>query len=138
MNSIDGINEKIEKITYDLEITVDRYKFKIDKEGKITSIGKNEKDNEQNSNIVLSYDFKSNSKNQDKEKLDKILDCTGNNNNKTILYNIELNEKQDGIEFNGTDSYVQLDLKQALTFPMTIETTISCTEKKNEVIYLEP
>ena len=38
LNSIDGINEKIEKITYDLEITVDGYKFKIDKEGKIVTV----------------------------------------------------------------------------------------------------
>ena|GEM_PF-3231634 len=139
LNSIDGINEKIEKITYDLEITVDGYKFKIDKEGKITSIGRNEGDNEQNPNVVLNYDFKSNSKNQDKEKLDKILDCTGNNN-KTILYNIELNEKQNGIEFNGTDSYVQLDLKQDLSFPLTVETTI-LPEKQNsdnQIIFMEP
>ena len=45
LNKIEGINPKIEEVTYDLNITVDGYKFIISESGQVKSIGE-EKENE--------------------------------------------------------------------------------------------
>ena len=134
MNSIEGIKNPIDDIKWDIVINIDGYTFKIDEKGKITYI--NSLDNEENTDKIVDFNFKNSPQNINKAKINKLQDKINNNN--ATLYNINLNKNKKGLEFNGNNSYGEINLNQKLTFPITIETTISCSEKTNGLIFLDP
>ena len=134
LNSIEGIKNPIDDIKWDIVINIDGYTFKIDEKGKITYI--NSLDNEENTDKIVDFNFKNSPQNINKAKINKLQDKINNNN--ATLYNINLNKNKKGLEFNGNNSYGEINLNQKLTFPITIETTISCSEKTNGLIFLDP
>ena len=84
--------------------------------------------------LILEYDIKTNHY----EIVPNIAKDMSNNENDAVFTNAKYNEGRNGVIFDGTSTYAQLSLKQNLTFPMTIETTIACTEAQTSLIYLEP
>ena len=61
LNKIEGINPKVEIVTYDLTVTVDGYKFLITESGQVTNVDKsedeedNQKHEEKNSLVLLEH-----------------------------------------------------------------------------------
>ena len=138
LNKIDGISQELKDITFDIEITVDGYVFKINQNGEISGTEKKEEITT-DPTVELSYDFKNNSKNIEYGKLEGISDSAGNNN-ETIVYNTNLNEEKNGIVFDGNTTYIQTNLKEDLAFPITIETTILPQKNNvaNQILFMEP
>ena len=137
LNKIDGISQELKDITFDIEITVDGYVFKINKNGEISGTEKKEEITT-DPTVELSYDFKNNSKNIEYRKLEGISDSAGNN--ETVVYNTNLNEEKNGIIFDGNTTYIQNNLNENLVFPITIETTILPQKSNvaNQIIFMEP
>ena len=139
LNKIEGLSEKIVQIKYDLKIIVNDYIFKIEEDGKVTKIDENQEEDKEEPGTVLSYNFKNNSKNVDTEIITGIYDTTENDNQANI-YSTKLNEKNNGFIFDGSTTFAQVNLKQNLTFPITIEMTILPQGKNisNQIIFMEP
>lgn len=91
-------------------------------------------------NTVLEYIIKNNESNvYTKFKTNKIVDLSNNNNNATA-HNIAYYDKKDGGILDGNSSYVTVNKKDELTFPMTVEMVIqtSVDSSKTEILYFEP
>ena len=88
--------------------------------------------------LILEYDIKSNHDGQ-KEDIPYIIKDISNNGSDATFYSAKYNENGNGIVFDGISTYAQLDLKQNLTFPTTVEVTLQYTgTTTNSVIFLEP
>ena len=137
VNEIDGLDKKVDQVTYDLKIVVDGFEFIISEYGKITG-EKSEIDIEDYSDMILKYNVSKNSEdNMQYDKL-KLYDLSGNGND-ALLYNMTLIDNDTGLQFNGSSSYAKMNLKSTITFPCTIEMNIkTTTEQTNSLIYLEP
>ena len=89
---------------------------------------------EQNDNCILSYDVALSKRIETVKDTEKMYDLTENTNNAT-LYNTNFDSNNEALVFNGSSSYAKLDLKSALSFPLTVEMDISTTSTKSEQIY---
>ena len=133
LNSIEGL-KTIDDIEWDVVINVDGYTFKIDEKGNVKYI--KFEDYEKDADKIVDFNLKNSPQNINAVKINQLQDKINNNN--AILYNMNLNENRKGLEFDGSNSYGEIKLNQKLTFPITIETTISCSEKVNGLIFLDP
>lgn len=88
--------------------------------------------------LILEYDIKSNHDGQ-KEDIPYIIKDISNNGSDATFYSAKYDENGNGIVFDGISTYAQLDLKQNLTFPTTVEVTLQYTgTTTNSVIFLDP
>ena len=91
-------------------------------------------------NVVLEYTIKNNESNvYTKFKTNKIVDLSNNSNNATA-HDITYYDNKDGGLFNGTSSYVNVNKKDELTFPITVEMVIQTSTDigQTELFYMEP
>ena len=91
-------------------------------------------------NVVLEYAIKNNESNvYTKFKTNKIVDLSNNNNN-AIAHDITYYDNKDGGILNGNSSYVTVNKKDELTFPVTVEMVIqtSIDSSQTEVFFIEP
>ena len=113
-------------------------KFLVDSNLKVVEINTEENESEE-LEAKVSYNFNDNTTEKIKtSELVKLKDITGNNNDAEVE-NITVNEEKNGIIFDGTSSYSKIDLKQNLTFPVTVEFAITTEDaNRTQVIFSEP
>ncbi len=88
---------------------------------------------------IVSYKIKNNKENTIKKNFTQLSDLSGNGNIAN-LYNTDTAEKNDGIVFNGSSSYAQIDLQQNLTLPLTLEFVLTVPKEGNamQILFANP
>ena len=106
LNKIDGINPKVETVTYDLTVTVDGYQFIISELGKVTATRKNDNSQESKTSRYIIIEVNGYLENEDGAVINEIeiYDKNLNKCNYSVLYNLEYDSVNNGQSYYWTNS----------------------------------